>query len=47
MRERQQLEDAIKAYSELESGLNDNLDLIALGEEEGDNDIVAEAESAL
>jgi peptide chain release factor 2 len=47
MRERQQLEDAIKAYSELESGLNDNLDLIALGEEEGDNDVVADAENAL
>jgi peptide chain release factor 2 len=47
MRERQQLEDAIKAYSELESGLNDNIDLIALGEEEGDQEIVADAEKAL
>jgi peptide chain release factor 2 len=47
MRERQQLEDAIKAYSELESGLNDNLDLISLGEEEGDQEIVADAEKAL
>jgi peptide chain release factor 2 len=47
MRERQQLEDAIKAYSELETGLNDNLDLISLGEEEGDEDVVADAEKAL
>ena len=47
MRERQQLEESIKAYSELETSLNDNLDLIALGEEEGDEDVVADAEKAL
>lgn len=47
MRERQQLEDSIKAYTELETSLNDNVDLIALGEEEGDEDVVADAEKAL
>jgi peptide chain release factor 2 len=47
MRERQQLDDAIKAYSVLEGGLNDNIELIALGEEEGDSEVVAEAEKAI
>jgi peptide chain release factor 2 len=47
MRERQQLEDSINAYTELETGLNDNLELIALGDEEGDKEIVADAEKAL
>jgi peptide chain release factor 2 len=47
MRERQQLEGSIKAYLELENGLNDNLGLIELGEEEGDAAVVAEAEKAL
>jgi peptide chain release factor 2 len=47
MRERQHLDDSIGAYSELEASLNDNIELIALGEEEGDAAIVAEAEAAL
>jgi len=47
MRERQQLEDSINAYNEIESGLNDSLELIALGEEEGDKDVVADAEKTL
>jgi peptide chain release factor 2 len=47
MRERQHLDDSIGAYSELETSLNDNIELIALGEEEGDKAIVAEAEAAL
>ena len=47
MRERQQLESAITAYRQMEQGLGDNIDLIAMGEEEGDEDIVAEAEEAL
>lgn len=47
MRERQQLEDSINAYSELETSLNDSIDLIALGEEEGDDEVVTEAEAAL
>ncbi len=47
MRERQHLDDAITAYAQLEGGLNDNIELIALGEEEGDKEVVAEAEKAL
>jgi len=47
MRERQHLDDSISAYAELETSLNDNIELIALGEEEGDKAIVAEAEAAL
>ncbi|MGB0084253.1 MAG: peptide chain release factor 2 [Rhodomicrobiaceae bacterium] len=47
MRERQQLEEAIAAYSQLESGLEENIGLIDLGEEEGDAEVVAEAEAAL
>jgi peptide chain release factor 2 len=47
MRERQHLDDAINAYAELETALSDNVELIALGEEEGDQEVVAEAEKAL
>jgi peptide chain release factor 2 len=47
MQERQRLEAAIAAFSELERGLNDNVELIALGEDEGDAAVVAEAEAAL
>ena len=47
MRERQHLEGSINAYTELETSLNDNLELIALGEEEGDDEVVKEAETAL
>ena len=47
MRERQKLADAIGGYKALESGLNDNVELIELGEMEGDAEIVGEAEAAL
>ncbi len=47
MQERQQLESAIKGYLELENGLNDNIDLIEMGEEEGDEDVVSDAEAAI
>jgi peptide chain release factor 2 len=47
MQERQRLEAAIAAFSELERGLDDNVELIALGEDEGDAAVVAEAEAAL
>ncbi len=47
MQERQQLDESIKSYSELESGLKDNIELIGLGEEEGDQSVIAEAEAAL
>ncbi len=47
MRERSSLESRLGGYDTLETGLNDNLELIQMGEEEGDDDIVVEAESAL
>ena len=47
MRERQQLDDSINGVKALEQRLKDNLDLIELGEEEGDDDIVREAEDSL
>ncbi|MEM5494235.1 peptide chain release factor 2 [Hoeflea sp. AS16] len=47
MRERQHLDDAINGLKRLESQLSDNLELIEMGEEEGDAAIVSEAEAAL
>ena len=47
MRERQHLEESINGIRALETGLDDNIGLIELGEEEGDEDVVKEAESAL
>ncbi|WP_432807363.1 peptide chain release factor 2 [Rhodoligotrophos ferricapiens] len=47
MRERQQLDDQIKAVRGLEQSLSDNVELIALGEEEGDATVTADAEQAL
>ncbi len=47
MRERTRLEEAIGRYRSLEAALNDNLELIEMGEAEGDEAIVAEAEAAL
>ena len=47
MRERQQLEDSIDGVRQIEAALNDNLELIELGEEEGDDEVVGEAEDAL
>lgn len=47
MRERQQLEDNINGIRELESRLDDNVGLIELGEEEGDDEVVREAEASL
>jgi len=47
MKERQALMDAVKAYRLIEGGLRDNVDLIELGEMEGDSEVVAEAEAAL
>jgi len=47
MRERTRLDQAISRYLKLENGLNDNVELIGMGEAEGDNDIVVEAEAAL
>lgn len=47
MRERAGLESRINGYTELETGLDDNVEMIALAEEEGDTDLVTEAEKAL
>src|SRR3990167_2834994 len=47
MRERTRLEEAIGRYRHLEAALNDNLELIEMGEAEGDEGIVSEAEAAL
>ena len=47
MRERQQLDDGINSVRAFEQQMQDAIDLIELGEEEGDADIVKEAEDAL
>ncbi|MDP4034259.1 MAG: peptide chain release factor 2 [Pseudorhodobacter sp.] len=47
MRERQELMDQISTYKLIESGLRDNVELIEMGEAEGDAEIVSEAEAAL
>jgi peptide chain release factor 2 len=47
MRDRQALLDAVNAYKLIDSGLRDNVELIELGEAEGDAEIVTEAETAL
>jgi peptide chain release factor 2 len=47
MRERQRLETAINAFERLEQDLEDNCEMIALGQAEGDSDVVLEAEEAL
>ncbi len=47
MRERTRIETALARHAELERGVAENRELIALGEAEGDAEIVAEAEAAL
>ncbi len=47
MRQRQGLEDALSAFGKLERDLDDNLELMELGEQEKDADVIAEAEQAL
>ena len=47
MRERQGLMDAISTYDLISNGLRDNVELIEMGEAEGDAEIVAEAEAAI
>lgn len=47
MRERQHLEKNINTILGLESDLNDNVEMIALGLEEGDQEIVTDAENSL
>ncbi len=47
MRERQELEARINRIRDFEQKLADNIELIEMGEAEGDDEIVAEAESAI
>ena len=47
MRERQRLADGVDGYKALEQSLQDNTDLIELGEMEDDQEVIAEAETAL
>ena len=47
MRERQMLMDAVTTYETISRDLQDNIELIELGEAEGDTEVVAEAEAAL
>jgi peptide chain release factor 2 len=47
MRDRQMLVDAIEAYESIRHELDDNLELIEMGEMEDDAEIVSEAEAAL
>ncbi|MBL8576258.1 MAG: peptide chain release factor 2 [Mesorhizobium sp.] len=47
MRERQSLEDGVKAVRGVTQALEDNIGLIELGEEEGDQSVVEEAEAAI
>jgi peptide chain release factor 2 len=47
MRERQGLLDALSTYKLISTGLADNVELIELGEAEGDEEIISEAEMSL
>lgn len=47
MRERNQVDAAIRGYRELEKTLSENSELVRLGESEGDQGIVTEAENAI
>ncbi|MEM9968521.1 MAG: peptide chain release factor 2 [Pseudomonadota bacterium] len=47
MRERQMLVDAMAVHDRIKQDLQDNIDLIELGEMEADEEVVLEAESAL
>ncbi len=47
MRERQALVDAIQTYEGIRQELSDNVELIEMGEMEGDAEVVSEAEAAL
>ena len=47
MRDRRLLADALGTYQSIARGLQDNIDLIDLGEAEGDDAVVAEAEADL
>ena len=47
MRDRQMLVDAMETYRSIRQDLSDNVELIEMGEAEGDDEVVSEAEAAL
>jgi len=47
VRERTKLENGVTAVDEITNDLNDNVELLELGEVEGDQDVVGEAEAAI
>ena len=47
MRERQMLADAIAGFTELSQGLQDNIDMIELGEIEDDQEVIDDAEQSI
>ncbi len=47
MRERQMLADAIAGFTELSQGLQDNIDMIELGEMEEDEEVIKDAEVSI
>jgi peptide chain release factor 2 len=47
MQGRTRLENAIKACRKLETEMNDHVELIEMGEAEGDEAVIAESEAAL
>ncbi|MGM0742005.1 MAG: peptide chain release factor 2 [Pseudomonadota bacterium] len=47
MRDRQALVDAIETHDSISRDMRDNIELIELGEMEGDSEVIAEAEAAL
>jgi peptide chain release factor 2 len=47
MRERQAVMDQLSTYQLIDTGLRDNVELIAMGEDDGDTEVVLEAETAL
>ncbi|GHC61848.1 peptide chain release factor 2 [Limoniibacter endophyticus] len=47
MRERQMLDDNINAIERMQSSLSDNVELIEMGEAEGDEDVIRDAEDAI
>jgi len=47
MKERTQLSESLEAYTQFETELSDNIDLIELGEAEGDEQVVQDSEAML
>ena len=47
MQEKTYLENALNDLAKIEDGLDEQLEMIALGKEEGDQDIIAEAEAEI